>query len=55
MTAGVPDASRERMLGRTALRRPGRTEEIAGAVRFLVSEGSHITGQTLVVDGGMSL
>ncbi len=55
MTAGVPDASRERMIGRTVLRRPGQPEEIARAVAFLAAGGSYITGHTLVVDGGMSL
>jgi 3-oxoacyl-[acyl-carrier protein] reductase len=55
MTADVPDASRERMVGRTALRRPGQPEEIARAVAFLAAGGSYVTGHTLVVDGGMSL
>src|SRR5215212_2402502 len=55
MTAEVPDVSRDRMVGRTALRRAGHPEEIAAAVRFLVGDGSYVTGQTLVVDGGMSL
>lgn len=38
-----------------ALRRPGRPEEIAQAVRFLVSsESSFVTGHALVVDGGLT-
>ena len=37
------------------LRRPGKPEEIAEAVLFLVSErASFITGHALVVDGGMT-
>jgi len=55
MTAEVPERARERMLARTSLRRPGTPEEIAGAVRFLACDGSYVTGQTLVVDGGLSL
>lgn len=55
MTEEVPERARERMLARTSLRRPGRPEEIASAVRFLACEGSYVTGQTLVVDGGLSL
>jgi len=38
-----------------ALNRPGKPEDIANAVLFLVSdEASFITGQTLYVDGGRS-
>ncbi|MBN3583895.1 SDR family oxidoreductase [Algoriphagus aestuarii] len=37
----------------TPLGRPASPEDIAAAAAFLVSDGSkHITGQTLVVDGG---
>jgi 3-oxoacyl-[acyl-carrier protein] reductase len=38
------------------LRRLGRIEDVAHAVRFLASdEASYITGQTVVIDGGQTL
>lgn len=40
---------------RIPLRRPGCPDDLDGAVVFLASEGSrYITGQTLLVDGGIS-
>jgi 3-oxoacyl-[acyl-carrier protein] reductase len=34
----------------------GRVEEVAKAVKFLAGdESKYITGQTIVVDGGMSI
>ncbi|MEP0762230.1 MAG: SDR family oxidoreductase, partial [Chloroflexota bacterium] len=38
------------------LRRPGRPEEIAGVALFLAGpDASYLTGQTLVVDGGLTI
>jgi len=54
MTAALPDKVRADMLQRIPLKRMGQVEDIAGAVRFLLSpNAAYITGQTLVVDGGM--
>lgn len=40
---------------RLPLKRPGRTEELDGLLLFLASDASsYITGQTFLVDGGMS-
>jgi NAD(P)-dependent dehydrogenase (short-subunit alcohol dehydrogenase family) len=46
----------ERIKRSVPLRRFGTAEEIAEAVAFLLSEkAAYITGQTILVDGGMSL
>ena len=46
----------EAQIGRIALGRLGGPEEIASAVGYLASDGaSYITGQTIVVDGGLAL
>ncbi len=46
----------EMFLARTPLRRFGEPDDLKGVVLFLASEASrYITGQTIVVDGGMSL
>ncbi len=45
---------REGLEGRVPLRRLGRPEDIARAVRFLLSdEAAYVTGTELVVDGGV--
>ncbi|GIO31212.1 MULTISPECIES: SDR family NAD(P)-dependent oxidoreductase [Paenibacillus] len=44
------------ILDRTPLRRIGNLEEVVGPVVFLASDAAnYITGQTLLVDGGMSI
>jgi 3-oxoacyl-[acyl-carrier protein] reductase len=54
MTAVLPAAARESLMAQIALERMGRPEDIAPVVRFLAGPGAaYITGQTLVVDGGM--
>ena len=51
----LDDSERGReLLMRTPMRRFGRPEELVGAAAFLASDAaSFITGQTIVVDGGM--
>jgi 3-oxoacyl-[acyl-carrier protein] reductase len=54
MTGVLPDEVKERMLSLTPLRRLGRPEDVASAVRYLASdEASYITGHVLDVNGGL--
>ena len=54
MTAGLGEDAKGALMQQIALGRLGSGEDIAGAVRFLAGpDASYITGQVLVVDGGM--
>lgn len=56
MTGKLNDAQREALMGMIPLKRAGRPEDIANVVTFLASPAAdYITGQTLVVDGGMAM
>jgi len=56
LTQVIADEMRELMLANTPLSRFGTPEDIAGAVRFLCSdEASFITGEVLLVDGGLGI
>jgi pteridine reductase len=50
-----PDAVKQHILGRTALKKLGAPEDIAGAVVYLGLDAPYVTGQILAVDGGRSL
>lgn len=56
MTEGLSQELKEAALKRIPLGRMGQVEDVAHAVLFLCSpEASYITGQTLVVDGGLTV
>jgi len=54
MTKGLPEELKQKMLASVPLGRMGTPDDIANAVKFLVSEeASYITGHVLAVNGGM--
>jgi len=54
MTERLPEDVKMRMLDEIPLRRFGNPEDVASACLFLASEeADYITGQTIIVDGGM--
>jgi 3-oxoacyl-[acyl-carrier protein] reductase len=53
MTAGLSEELKGNMLAQVPLKRLGRAEDVAAAVRFLASEeAAYITGHVLDVNGG---
>ncbi len=56
LTGVIPEDAREAMLQNTPLGRLGEPADVAAAVRFLCSdEASFITGEVLLVDGGLGM
>ncbi|MGQ9616129.1 MAG: 3-oxoacyl-[acyl-carrier-protein] reductase [Spirochaetota bacterium] len=54
MTEALPGEVRSRMLANIPLGRPGTPSDVASVALFLASEySSYMTGQVIVVDGGM--
>jgi len=56
LTQALPEAAREGILTATPLGRLGEPQDVAKAVRFLVSDSaSFVTGAVLGVDGGLGM
>jgi 3-oxoacyl-[acyl-carrier protein] reductase len=56
LTGVLPEGATDAMLANTPLGRLGEPSDVAGAVRFLCSdEASFITGDVLLVDGGLGM
>ncbi|MFH0827865.1 MAG: 3-oxoacyl-[acyl-carrier-protein] reductase, partial [Candidatus Omnitrophota bacterium] len=56
MTKNLNENLKNKMLAQIPLSRFGTSEEVAKAVKFLAEEeSSYITGQTIVIDGGLSM
>ena len=56
LTHVLPEEATMAMLENTPLGRPGEPEDVARAVRFLCSdEASFITGEVILVDGGLGM
>jgi 3-oxoacyl-[acyl-carrier protein] reductase len=54
MTADLSEEARSALQGQIALGRLGDPEDVAGVVAFLAGpDAAYMTGQVLVVDGGM--
>ena len=53
MTHGLTPDQKQQIVRRTPAGRLGRSEDVAGIVKFLCSDAAEfITGQTIIVDGG---
>lgn len=56
MTKELKEGLKNKMLAQIPLSRMGTPEEVAKAVKFLADEwSSYITGQVIVIDGGLSM
>jgi len=56
MLENLKEEYKSQIIKQTPLGRMGKPEEVAKAVKFLVSEkANYITGQVIIIDGGMSL
>ena len=55
MTKNMGEKKKNQIIRRTPLGRLGEVEDIVGVIKFLVSdESAFITGQTFIVDGGLT-
>ncbi len=52
---GMDSQLKEAIIDKTALKRPGSTDDVARAALFFATEAPYVTGQILAVDGGRSV
>src|SRR5690242_5525696 len=52
---GMDTHLKEAIIDKTALKRPGSTDDVARAALFFATEAPYVTGQILAVDGGRSV
>jgi pteridine reductase len=52
---GLDKELQEKIIRRTALKRPGSAEEVARACLYFAADAPYVTGQVLAVDGGRSI
>jgi 3-oxoacyl-[acyl-carrier protein] reductase len=56
MTAELPEARKNEILGQVPLKRYGTAQEVAGAALYLASDaGAYVNGVVLPVDGGLGM
>jgi 3-oxoacyl-[acyl-carrier protein] reductase len=56
MTSELTDKQKARLVRQTPLSRLGTTDDVSSVVKFLLSDASRfVTGQTIVVDGGLTV
>jgi len=56
MTAGLPQEVKDKVIGMQAIRRLGGPDDIAAAVAYATAdEAGFLSGQTICVDGGMTM
>ncbi len=53
--ASIRSGKYDRFVSGDAIRRFGRPEDVARAIRFFLEPDGYVTGQVLVVDGGLTL
>lgn len=51
----MPEAIRQEILDRTALKQPGSALDIAKTILFILRDAPYMTGQIIAIDGGRSL